>query len=60
MKQSIWWKILQFVIVISLITCLILIAKMFGELGELWVTYQEIKKILVDILFQLTNQGVDV
>jgi len=60
MKQSIWWKILQFVIVISLITCLILIAKMFGELGELWVTYQEIKEILVDILFQLTNQGVDV
>lgn len=60
MKQSIWWKILQFVIVISLITCLILIAKMFGELGELWVTYQEIKEILIDILFQLTNQGVDV
>ena len=60
MKQSIWWKILQFVIVISLIICLILIAKMFGELGELWVTYQEIKEILVDILFQLTNQGVDV
>lgn len=60
MKQSIWWKILQFVIVISLITCLILIAKMFGELGELWVTYQEIREILVDILFQLTNRGVDV
>ena len=47
-------------IVISLITCLILIAKMFGELGELWVTYQEIKEILVDILFHLTNQGVEV
>ena len=60
MKQSIWWKILQFVIVIALITCLILIAKMFGELGELWMRYQEIKEILVDILFQLTNQGVNV
>lgn len=56
MEQRIWWKILPFVLAICLVICLILIAKIFGELGQLWEAYHE----LVDILFHMTSQGVSI
>ena len=51
---------LSMVMVVAIILMLFMIAKLHGDIGELWESYQEINMFLLEIIMKAHNNiGVD-
>tara|TARA_B100000676_G_C18012633_1_gene807645 strand:- start:983 stop:1198 length:216 start_codon:yes stop_codon:yes gene_type:complete len=51
---------LSMVMAVAIILMLLMISKLYGDIGELWESYQEINMFLLEIIMKAHNNiGVD-